>query len=118
MHKTQIKNVKAVAMQEAVEYVKKKGNAVADLLTREQHKMVKQFLEFKQRTLFPLDTLKEYKAEMCTAESAYSLNCPVNEVMHGFGAELKLYDSLIPAMRMHNKSYGTKSNTEANDILF
>ena len=47
VHKIQIKNVKAVAMQEAVEFVKKKGQSVAELLTEEQSKMTRQFLKFK-----------------------------------------------------------------------
>ena len=54
---------------------------------------------------------------MEAAESAYALNSPVNEASHGLHGSLKLYDCLIPKMRMHNKSYGRSQDIAADDIL-
>ena len=104
-------------MQEAVEFVRIKGQSVADKLTQEQSKITKQFLRFKRRNLGKIDTLDEYKNKMEVSEAAHALNCPINESSHGLDASLKLYDCLVPAMRMHNKSYGRSQDITANDIL-
>ena len=42
-------------MQEAVKFVKKHGDLVARLMTKEHQRLNRQFLSFKERTLEHLD---------------------------------------------------------------
>ena len=48
-------------MQEAVGFVKKHGNLVAKLMTKEHQRLNRQFLLFKERTQSSLDQLEDYK---------------------------------------------------------
>ena len=51
-HSIKIKNLKTVAMQEAIDFVKRQSDELVKLLTKEHHRMAKQFIHFKDKTEF------------------------------------------------------------------
>ena len=61
VHNIELKNVKSIAMQEAMEFVKKQSGKVMGLMTRNHHKMARQFIEFKDRTLHIMVKNEELK---------------------------------------------------------
>ena len=46
----EIRNVKAVAIKEAIDFVKASNEKLMKMFTHEQHRLVYQFIEFKKRS--------------------------------------------------------------------
>ena len=51
-----MKNVKSVILAEAIKYFKSSTVSINRLLTKEHHKIVKQFMAYKERTTIALET--------------------------------------------------------------
>ena len=45
----QVKNIKPIVMNEAVEFLKEQTNALVKVLTKTHHQLIKNFLEFRAR---------------------------------------------------------------------
>ena len=50
VYETQLRNVKTLAMAEALEYVKEQSQSIAQYLTKEHRKLVERFQDYKIRT--------------------------------------------------------------------
>ena len=76
MHQTQLKNCKAIAIQEATEFIKSQSEAIQKLLTKEHHKLILRFIDFKARTKERCDKVEQLEATVfemtmnATAESS------------------------------------------------
>ena len=59
-----MKNVKSVILAEAIKYFKSSTVSINRLLTKEHHKIVKQFMAYKERTTTALETAKRHTESM------------------------------------------------------
>ena len=59
VHNTQLKNVKVIALQEARDFIRSQSEAIQKHLTREHHKLVQRFIDYKDRTKARLLRLDE-----------------------------------------------------------
>ena len=105
IHNIELKNVKSIAMQEAMEFVKKQSVKVASIMTKEHHKMTRQFLDYKSRTIHIMETNNGLKEEIKEVECALALKYPVDDFdfVHPEENPLKLYDCLIPEVRKNRQ---------------
>ena len=68
MHKTDLKNVKALAVAESIEFVKKSSNIVTKLLTISHRNTIRQFIEFKNAAYEKMDKQDFYYKEMVATQ--------------------------------------------------
>ena len=67
-HRQELKNVEAVAVEDAVRFIKKHAEKVTRAMTREHHKVLQQFLDYKDRVDTQVSGLDEARARMSDAE--------------------------------------------------
>ena len=115
-HSVQLRDVKAVAMQQAVEFVKKQSQEIVNTMTKEHHRMARQFLHFKGKTEGYLETIEKLQHKLTLAESALVQKTPIQEANYGLddGSPLSLYDCLIPSVK---SCFENKGDELANTFL-
>ena len=59
-HAIQMRNLKSTILTESIKYLKANCAIVVNKLTQEHHKLIKQFLAYKERTQRDLDIAKKY----------------------------------------------------------
>ena len=99
-HVTQMKNLKSVILAEAVKYFKQSSLSINKLLTREHHKIVKQFIAFKERVANETEAAEKYMQTVKEAEQEGALVNPVLEAFYNSRKEepSKLYQCLMPTI--------------------
>ena len=60
-HKVVLKNLKAVAFNEAMIYLKEKSEILSNLLTNQHRSTIKQFIAYKKRTQIRAEILNSSK---------------------------------------------------------
>ena len=63
-HRQELRNVEAVAVEDAARFLKKHAERVTRALTREHHKIIQQFMDYKDRIDEFVTGLEESKARM------------------------------------------------------
>ena len=77
-----MKNLKSVILAEAVKYFKQSSLSINKLLTREHHKIVKQFIAFKERVANETEAARQYMQTVKEAEQEGALVNPVLEAFY------------------------------------
>ena len=67
-HKTEMKNVKNLAIRHSVDFVKDRAKQVVKLISKEHRHNAKEFLKFRDKTLDKMDIMDEYYHNMIDAE--------------------------------------------------
>lgn len=100
---TQLKNVKTIAMQEALQFVKNQSEAIQKHLTREHHKLVNRFIEFKERTESRLAMVDGLEREILELTQLKAIESSVKEGIYALDEHnpLQLFDCLVPEMDAH-----------------
>ena len=70
------------------------------MYTRNHHKVIRQFIEFKNRTLEDIKTKEEYAERVWQAESALALKNPIFDAEYALDENnpLSLYDCYLPQL--------------------
>ena len=97
-HKIEIKNVKKVTTQLAIDFVKNSSEDIQKNLTKEHKQLLTQFIDFKRRTWTIIDELTDCRERMTTAELIACQSYPVYEQRHAADPKhpLRLYNCLKP----------------------
>ena len=105
-HKQQLKNVEAVTLAEASKFIKNHAEKIARALTREHHKIIQQFLDYKDRIDYFINGLNEAQTRMVTAEMISALKNQIYEAEYATSEDnpLKLFDCLVPKLKEHRKA--------------
>ena len=108
-----MKNLKSVILNESVKYLKSNCAKVVNKLTQEHHKVIKQFLAYKERTQRDLDIARKYMKNMQHREIQDAIENPILELFYNKqkSSPLQLYDSIIPCLS-HTKRYRIKAKVE------
>lgn len=74
-------------------------------MTRQHHNLVKQFIDFKDRTDQKLAQADKQMRDVTYLETYVALKSPANQAEHVIdeGTALSLYDSLVPKLREHRR---------------
>ena len=67
-HRQELRNVEAVAVEDAARFLKRHTERVTRALTREHHKLIQQFMDYKDRIDEYVSGLDKSKARMTAAE--------------------------------------------------
>ena len=80
------------------EWLREKCKKVSAMYTRNHHKIINQFIDFKNRTLEDIKTMEEYAEKAWKAEACFALWNPVYEAEYAIldSNPLKLYDCIVP----------------------
>lgn len=100
---TQMRNLRVVHIQEAQEYVKSKTEQISKHLTREHHKLIQRFQDFKQRTQSRLDEVDRLERVVYEISLKEALDNATKEGMYAMDETnpLRLYDCLIPEINAY-----------------
>ena len=84
-------------------FVKEQNASVTKLFTEHHHKLIKQFLDFKERTLDILKKNEELEETVGYLEKSLALKSPVMEAEFATDerSALSLYDCLVPMLKEH-----------------
>ena len=101
--KIMMKNKEVAQWQTMIEWLEKKLKPVSAMLTRNHHKIVRQFLAYKERTEQKLLDLDESKSKMIDAEIALAQRNPLYEAEYKLDEDnpLKLFDCFVPSLEEH-----------------
>ena len=104
-HKIQIKNAKEIAKMNAVKFVKKASDDVANALTKEFQTVLKQFVDFKNNTWYTIDHIKDCEGRMRNAEMAVGQAYPIYEYRYKLDTDYenacRKFDCLKPLLEEH-----------------
>ena len=95
-----MKNLKSVILAEAVKYFKNSAISINKLLTREHHKIVKQFIAYKERISNENELAQKYMQNMKETELEDAILNPILEAFYNTRKEdpTKLYQCLMPTI--------------------
>jgi len=78
---------------------------VTNLLTKQHHNLVTQFLDFKERTLVRIEKNNVLENRVAFLETCYAMKTPVMEAEFALDerSPLSLYDCLVPVLKEHRR---------------
>ena len=99
----QVKNMKPIVMQMAVDFLLKQSVSLAELLTSQHHSVINTFIEYKRRSEAVFEERKMLYDKWFQCEQAYAQKTPVMEAEFALDSTSKLqfYDILLPRLREH-----------------
>ena len=108
-HKQEIKNIKAAAIQESADFIKRTCRDLTRYLSIQHQKILQQFIDYKKRTRDQL-TYGDRRAKDCLdAELLIAQRFPVQEAWYAMERTSSLplgkYDCLVPNMKEHRMIY-------------
>lgn len=91
--------------EEACKFIEERAEFVTKLLTRQHRNVIKQFIDFKERSEKDLQEAKKMQEHVAYLETMVALKSPCMQAEHVIddATALSLYDSLIPKLREHRK---------------
>ena len=112
----EIRNVKAVAIKEAIDFVKASNEKLMKMFTHEQHRLVYQFLEFKKRSSKGYDEIEELKNRVKEIELPQASVNFANEAEYALQKKnpMKLYDCLLPKFPEYLTRARSVSSNDSN----
>ena len=104
-HAIELKKVHSIAMQKAKEWVNKASKQLTRAVTLEFRALVKQFVNFRDKTWKAIDTIKDYGIRMVDAEQLVVQQYPVYDYRYRADPDspFRLYDCLAPALKEHER---------------
>ena len=105
-------------MDNAREMLKERGDQLVKLLTRTHHKVLQDFLVFKERNDKLIDERETLLTRWVECEKALALRTPVREAEYALDdwTPFRLYDCLLPMIKEKRRFIVTKDmKLSAND---
>lgn len=93
-------------MQEAREFIKVQTDKIQRHLTKEHHKLVDRFLDYKNRTKARLEKLADREAALSEYMMREAMESSTKEAIYALdngSGPLKLYNCLVPEIEAHRK---------------
>ena len=104
---TQLKSLKPLVFEEAMSWLNSKIDDICSAFTTELHEVIKQFLEFKQKTFSRIAEVAWYQENVKILELTLARKIPVFDAEYGMheATPIRLYSSLVPRLRENKKKY-------------
>lgn len=101
----QVKNIKPIVFEEAVQFLIRESASIADMLTKSHHKIITNFMDFIDRNETMIKEREVIKQKWQYVERALALKSPVMEAEYALddSSALSLYDCLIPKIKAYRK---------------
>ena len=112
MNKTMLNNIKTVAYEESISFLKDKALKVNEVLTTNHKKLLQQFQNYKKHTNFKLQEYEEFWAVELLKQREIAKDAPVKEAEYQIKRikDIGLYDCLVPRLRVLKKPTKPKEN--------
>lgn len=90
-------------MQEALEFIKNQSKLISKYLTKEHHKLVHNFLEYKDWTSKRLDHIDEMEATYFDCINLQAMEMQTKEAMYSMDSDhnLRFYDCFIAELEAY-----------------
>ena len=92
---------KQETMNEAKRFVREAANNIQKAVTREYRTLLKQFVQFREKTWHIIDNMEDRKERMKDAEQLVCQTYPVYDSRYRADPDspFKLYDCIVPALK-------------------
>ena len=113
-HYIDLKNQRAICIQESVEFVKRSSLQLNRLVTKEIQRLVKQFIKYRSDTTERLALAETYHRKMKAAEAVIAHKNPVLEAEYHINNNqiLGAYDTYVPSLKQYLRAKTVSLNTK------
>ena len=96
----------------ATDYLKEQVQKVTDMMTKEHRKVIKQFINFRNRSEADLKRAEQLRVEVTVLEQRLAMRSPTHEAEFALDERtpLSLYDCLTPKLKEHRRFKITKDS--------
>lgn len=100
-----LKNVKPIALRQAVDFVRREADSITTLLTKNHNQLYKKFLEMKQRFVPESNERDQLLENWKITEILLAQKTPVFEAEYALDERtpLSLYDCLVPKLKQQRR---------------
>ena len=100
---TTLRNLKIIAIQETVDFIKSQSEQIEKLVTSKYHELIEQFIWFKERSEKRLKRTDEMELRAHELEMRYAQETASKEAMYAMDATnpLSMFDCLIPELAVY-----------------
>ena len=103
----QLKNIRPIIMQEAVDFLKAQSQVIAKVLTTAHHKLLTSVIEARSRNEQYIAEREHCRNNWSIIERAYAMKSPIMEAEYALDERtpLSLYNCMIPMLKEHRRLY-------------
>lgn len=97
--------MKPFVLDQACLFIREQTQVVTQMLSKQHHRVIEQFIEFKDRTEAKLNRAINLEKTIAHLERLVALKTPVMEAEYAIDerSALSLYDCLVPALKEHRR---------------